>query len=137
MNESEAVKLGFARINNDNHEWRDGYHVRYENPDGSTYDSWSPKDVFEKAYQIAETYLDRMRIELQEIKSRLMKLNDFLYSEKRHDISKNEVFCLDEQKHAMERYLGVLLGRIRNAEHPNEIIKNESTPDHECDCGMH
>ena len=27
-----------------------GYHIRYE--DG--YDSWSPKDVFEKAYNVAE-----------------------------------------------------------------------------------
>jgi len=29
----------------------DGYHVQYSNPDGSTYDSWSPKDVFERAYR--------------------------------------------------------------------------------------
>lgn len=28
----------------------DGYHVQYENPDGSAYDSWSPKAVFEEAY---------------------------------------------------------------------------------------
>lgn len=28
-----------------------GYHVRYPNPDGSFYDSWSPKDVFERAYR--------------------------------------------------------------------------------------
>ena len=28
-----------------------GYHVQYDNPDGSGYDSWSPKDVFEASYQ--------------------------------------------------------------------------------------
>ena len=28
-----------------------GNHVQYNNPDGSVYDSWSPKDVFEAAYQ--------------------------------------------------------------------------------------
>lgn len=28
-----------------------GYHVQYSNPDGSTYDSWSPTTVFERAYR--------------------------------------------------------------------------------------
>jgi hypothetical protein len=28
-----------------------GYHVRYSNPDGSYYDSWSPIDVFLRAYR--------------------------------------------------------------------------------------
>lgn len=36
----------------------EGYHVRYE--DG--YESWSPKDTFEKAYKIADTFLDRLHI---------------------------------------------------------------------------
>lgn len=43
MNELAAVEKGYARKNEDNHEWREGYHVQYTNPDGSTYDSWSPK----------------------------------------------------------------------------------------------
>lgn len=30
---------------------RQGYHVKYSNPDGSRYGSWSPKDVFERAYR--------------------------------------------------------------------------------------
>lgn len=50
MNEIDAESIGYARKNSDNHEWRNGYHVRYTNPDGSFYDSWSPKNVFEKAY---------------------------------------------------------------------------------------
>ncbi len=29
MNELEAVELGYARSNEDNHEWREGYHVVY------------------------------------------------------------------------------------------------------------
>ena len=32
MNELQAVELGYARPNEDNHEWREGYHVVY--PDG-------------------------------------------------------------------------------------------------------
>lgn len=50
MCEIDAESIGYARKNSDNHGWRSGYHVRYTNQDGSFYDSWSPKDVFEKAY---------------------------------------------------------------------------------------
>ena len=60
MDEATAVTKGFARKNEDNHEWRPGYHVQYTNPDGSTYDSWSPKDVFEQSYQIVENFKDRL-----------------------------------------------------------------------------
>ena len=43
----------------------DGYLVEY--PDG--YRSWSPKHVFENAYRISETYVDRMKIELADLTS--------------------------------------------------------------------
>lgn len=32
-------------------ETRAGYLVVYPNPDGSKYESWSPKDVFERSYR--------------------------------------------------------------------------------------
>lgn len=54
MDELAAVEKGYARKNEDNHEWRQGYHVQYANPDGSTYDSWSPKDVFERSYNVCD-----------------------------------------------------------------------------------
>ena len=54
MNELAAVEKGYARKNEDNHEWREGYHVQYTNPDGSTYDSWSPKSVFESSYNVCD-----------------------------------------------------------------------------------
>lgn len=53
MNELAAVDKGFACKNEDNHEWREGYHVQYVNPDGSTYDSWLPKQVFKHAYYLS------------------------------------------------------------------------------------
>ncbi len=34
-----------------NRETRPGYLVRYSNPNGKTYDSWSPSEVFEAAYR--------------------------------------------------------------------------------------
>lgn len=78
MNELTATEKGFARSNEDKHEWREGYHVQYINPDGSTYDSWSPKDVFEEAYKPSETVLDRLKIERDELKERMEKIEALL-----------------------------------------------------------
>lgn len=80
MNELAAVEKGYARKNEDNHEWREGYHVQYTNPDGSIYNSWFPKSVFEKAYQVAETPLDRIKIEFGETVMRFARGDDFLKS---------------------------------------------------------
>lgn len=81
MNELAAVEKGYARKNEDNHEWREGYHVQYNNPDGSIYNSWSPKSVFEKAYRVAETPTDRVKIELEELNTRFVKGMEFLENE--------------------------------------------------------
>ena len=81
MNELAAVEKGYARKNEDNHEWREGYHVQYTNPDGSIYDSWSPKSVFEKAYKVAETPADRIKIQLEELNTSFAKGIEFLANE--------------------------------------------------------
>ena len=81
MNELAAVEKGYARKNEDNHEWREGYHVQYINPDGSIYNSWSPKSDFEKAYKVAETPADRIKIELEELNTRFAKGIKFLSNE--------------------------------------------------------
>ena len=59
MAKSAAVAKGWARPSEGNQD-APGYHVQYINPDGSTYDSWSPKDVFEQSYQIVENFKDRL-----------------------------------------------------------------------------
>lgn len=74
MNEFEALQKGIARPNTDNHEFREGYHIVYS--DG--YESWSPKDVFEEAYKCSETHIDRMRIEYEELRDRMNRLQKFL-----------------------------------------------------------
>lgn len=117
MNESVAVEKGFARANKDGHEWREGYHVQYINPDGSTYDSWFPKDVFEKSYQIAEDFKDRLIIELKELEDRFNKLEAFLDE---NDCDKTVEKCgtvqiaiMLSQYHAMRLYYDILKTRIR------------------------
>lgn len=81
MNELAAVEKGYARKNEDNHEWREGYHVQYTNPNGSIYNSWSPKSVFEKAYRVAEVPADHIKIQLEELNTRFAKGIEFLSNE--------------------------------------------------------
>ena len=59
MVKSAAVAKGWARPSEGNQDDL-GYHVQYINPDGSVYDSWSPKDVFEQSYQIVENFKERL-----------------------------------------------------------------------------
>lgn len=77
MNELDAFDKGFARSysvsGKSGSTPREGYHVQYCNPDGTVYDSWSPKDVFEKSYNAADTPLDRMSIEYAEESTRYEK----------------------------------------------------------------
>ena len=116
MDEVTAVTKGFARKNEDNHEWRSGYHVQYTNPDGSTYDSWSSKDVFEKSYQVAEDFKDRLIIEFKELKERFNKLDAFL-DEKDYDkvveiCGPAQTALMFSQYHAMRHYYDILRTRI-------------------------
>lgn len=120
MNESVAVEKGFARANKDGHEWREGYHVQYINPDGSTYDSWSPKDVFEKSYKIAEDFKDRLNIELKELEDRFYKLNGFLnendYDKIVEKCGPAQTALIFSQYHAMRHYYDILRTRIEMLE---------------------
>lgn len=116
MNESVAVEKGFARAQKDGHEWREGYHVQYINPDGSTYDSWSPKDVFEKSYKIAEDFKDRLIIELKELKDRFNKLEAFLdendFDKVVEKCGTGQTALMLSQYHAMRHYYDILRTRI-------------------------
>lgn len=92
---------------------KDGYKVVYE--DG--YESWSPKDVFEKAYRVAETFVDRLAIEHYDLHEKMDKLDAFLKSEKFRDIVEDdtEAFVLQYQHKLMQQYLFVLQHRMEKA----------------------
>ena len=123
MNELAAVENGYARKNEDNHEWREGYHVQYTNPGGSTYDSWSPKSVFEQAYKCADSPLDRLQIELSEVKARFKALESMFFKGFDHVAGKvgyKQAAMLVAQCYAMQGYLEILEARIDNFK-PNEV----------------
>ena len=114
MNEQAAVAKGFARNNTDRHEWRDGYHVQYTNPDGSTYDSWSPKQVFEQSYHVSETFLDRMHIEYNELDERTQRLEAFVKTDKFYHLGSIQQGLLMRQLSAMQEYREWLAMRIED-----------------------
>lgn len=122
MVKSAAVAKGWARASEGNPD-TPGYHVQYTNPDGSTYDSWSPKDVFEKSYQIAEDFKDRLEIEFKELRIRLLKLSKFIQDNGFANIAKaigpEQGALLLSQYHGMSLYFDALKARI-------EILNSES-----------
>ena len=90
---------------------KDGYKVVYE--DG--YESWSPKDVFEKAYKPSDTVLDRLKIERNELRERIEKLEDFIglnFSEAAEKAGSLQAALLVCQRSYMVNYLDVLETRI-------------------------
>lgn len=89
-----------------------GYLIEY--PDG--YKSWSPAKAFEDAYKISETYLDRMKIEEEDLKKRYLAGRGFTFSQKFRDLSEIERKMLLTQLNEMEAYLYTLGKRISYAE---------------------
>ena len=94
-----------------------GYLVEYK--DG--YKSWSPKSVFDETYKPAETFLDRLAVEQQELTEKVDKLRKFLSLEDAQiKVGSFQFVRMTEQLEAMEKYLNILTRRI-------EDLKDEGT----------
>ena len=79
MTKGEAANAGLLRVNTrcEGDCEIPGYLVEYA--DG--YKSWSPADVFEKAYKVSETALDRVNIEVANLMERSNKLGNFIFNQ--------------------------------------------------------
>jgi hypothetical protein len=97
----------------------EGYLVEYQDggkanhPDFANYISWSPKDVFEKSYRVANTPLDRVIIERDDLKEKLGKLTSFMTTSATK-ISEEHRKLLFLQQELMDGYAEVLDARIAN-----------------------
>jgi len=89
-----------------------GYLVEYE--DG--FKSFSPKSVFENAYKIADDFLDRLRIERDEVSARLSKLRAFTTTPWFDAFSTRNKELMQKQDECMAAYLTILTARIELAE---------------------
>lgn len=87
---------------------QEGYVVEYE--DG--YTSWSPKEVFEKAYKLAETFQDRLHIEECELNDKINKLHHFMQGESFASLNEVQRNYMSEQYSIMVKYQEVLKKRI-------------------------
>ena len=123
MTMGEAYKRGLlqtGRIPTAAETEKPGYYVQYENG----YESWSPADVFEAAYKPAETFRERLCIEVTDLMERFEKCATFVDSDKFREIIKEDypAFLLALQREVMSRYLQILICRENIADGFTEDI---------------
>lgn len=115
MTMGEAYEKGLlqaGRVPNESEKSSAGYRVRYQ--DG--YESWSPAEPFEKAYKRADTYLDRLRIERDELHDRYVKDKNYLSSPlAEKQLTPREKGSLAAQVEFMRQYLFCVEERIKYA----------------------
>ena len=110
MTAEDAVKKSY-KVNNQED---DGYEITYE--DG--YKSWIPKEKFDKTYKVADTSLDLMNIEQEELNERYNKIENFVQSKEIDEIKSEESqFLIRIQRWIMNIYLSILSNRIMNEKH--------------------
>jgi hypothetical protein len=108
MTAEEAKEKGYKVGDNTGN----GYEVEYK--DG--YKSWCPCKAFEAAYRVAETPLDRLEIELDELDEKTIKLKSFLLAHSNDELVEilgtEQVKLMNIQFHAMKTYYYCLYSRI-------------------------
>lgn len=99
-----------------------GYLVEYTDggkpnmPGFAGYVSWSPADVFERSYKPSDTWLDRLRIERDELAEKLHKLEAYIETPEFGLLAEEDAALLIYQLNAMDGYLEILTVRIERGE---------------------
>ena len=99
----------------------DGYYIE---DCGKRY--WMNSISFEKEYKIAETFIDRLCIEYQELMERAEKCNDFLASDKVKELDRTSQSLLSVQSGLMYQY-GFVLGDRMNIVRKKKPLLNTFT----------
>lgn len=108
MTRTDAEKFLGRSITPADPKAEEGYLLLY--PDG--YYSWSPKEVFEKAYRLSESFIDRLHIEEAELRHRIEALHSFILTNKYRDMPREEKVMLSSQFTAMHTYYNALATRL-------------------------
>ena len=117
--EAESMTMGEAykrnllqkgKVPNDSEKDNSGFYVRYQ--DGC--ENWLPAETFCKVYKIADTPLERMIIEYQELRDKINKLEKFLSSKGFDSLNYKMQTLLDMQHRIMTEYSLILKERIEN-----------------------
>lgn len=119
MNRQEYNDFRGWKLPDDENGTDEGYLVEYvdggkaNTPQYKGYVSWSPKGVFERAYEAIDTPLDRLYVEYNELQERYNKLILFLAREDAEQIAgETQVALMEKQKINMKDYLSTLRARI-------------------------
>lgn len=102
----------------------DGYLVEYK--DG--YKSWSPKSVFEEAYRPANTVVERLLIEKEDLQDKYDSLTNLLnvdFNNAVNEAGPKQVALLIAQRQFMKSYLETLKIRIADLTKEEEATKEE------------
>lgn len=95
-----------------------GYIVEYtdggkpNHPNYAGYVSWSPADVFNRAYQPSETWLERVIAERNELNEKIKALSRFIASPAALELDDEPAGLLTAQRAAMAAYAEILTARI-------------------------
>lgn len=75
--------------------------------------SWLPKTFFEDKFTLADSFVDRMKLELDELDERINKLEKFIETDSFISLEETDRNLLNEQLQAMHSYLCVLSCRMK------------------------
>lgn len=114
MNRADYNTLRGWQLPADEEGTDEGYLVEYvdggkANVEGYTgYISWSPKSVFEMAYNPCGTYKQRLQIEYYDLKEKVVKLQLFMNTESYDKLEELQRLYLLGQLASMKSYLNYL-----------------------------
>ena len=117
--EAESMTIGEAykrnllqkgKVPNDSEKDNPGFYVKCQ--DGC--ENWLPAETFCKVYKIADTPLERMIIEYQELRNKINKLEKFFGSSYFQCLSLRTKELIAMQLHIMIEYSLILKERIEN-----------------------
>ncbi|QWY83778.1 hypothetical protein [Rhizobium phage RHph_X3_15] len=124
MNRLEYCHFRGWQVPADENPLDEGYLIEYTDREENMiegfkgYVSWSPKDVFERAYTAGgvskpETFLDRLQREYDDLTQKTGKLSSFIGSEAFFKVPYEQRVLLIAQKKAMTEYETVLENRLQ------------------------
>ena len=99
----EKNLLRAGRVPKESEKTKAGYHVKYDD----YHEGWSPAELFEKAYRVTDTPLDRI-IEENELSDRLERLYAFICSDTFKELDSTTRAMLAVQYSSMTAYYHIL-----------------------------
>ena len=120
MNRKDYNYLRGWSVPSDENPEDEGYMVEYQDDNHQNllhfrgYISWSQKDVFDKGYRLSETFIDRLKIEMEDLEEKCQKLEDFLSSSKSESLDQMQRNLLKIQLSAMVAYYGTVRTRFES-----------------------